>query len=371
MINLFQPDAGRLELDAITEVFSSNWLGAGERVKQFEEAFGRYVGRPAEEMITVASCTEGIFHALAALRLRPTDEVVLPTISFIGAAHAVQATGARIVLCDVDPRTLNPTVGHIEAALTPATRAAVILHYGGEPGAVRDISQLAIEHTFTLIEDAAVGLGSTQDGRSCGTFGDIGVWSFDSMKILTTGDGGMIRCRDEAIRGLIRRSTRLGIGSSGFDRRLDSSRWWELDPPEPGRRANMNDIAAAMGLVQLRRLPAFLEDRRAIAARYDQGLTDVPWITPPPTLEASTARIFYWIQTAPEVRDRLAFHLLERDIYTNYQYWPLHRTRLYRSAGPFPGADHAAASTLLLPLHQRLSEADTDRTLAAIRAFSP
>jgi dTDP-4-amino-4,6-dideoxygalactose transaminase len=372
MINLFQPNAGDAEVAAVSEAFVSNWLGAGSRAREFERAFGAYVDRPAEEMLSVTSCTEGLFQAMAALRLGPGDDVVLPTISFIGAAHAVRSTGARVVLCDVDPLTLNPTVEDIASALTPGTRAVITLHYGGGAGAAAAIAELARRRSLFLVEDAACGLGTFVEGQACGTLGDIGVWSFDSMKAMTTGDGGMVWCQDKEIGDRIRASVRLGVGSSGFGRRTDSARWWEIEPEGVGRRSAMNDVAAAIGLVQLGRLPDFLRRRAQIAATYDARLRDLPWLKLPEPQANETARTFYWVQTAPANRDRLAGHMLERGVYTSFRYWPLHRTRMYASAdGAFPQADTAADSTLMLPLHQGLSGSDVEQVLEAIDAFVP
>lgn len=371
MINVFQPRAGQAELTAIGEVLSSSWLGAGEQVERFERAFADYVGCSAEEVQAVSSCTEGLFHAIAALGLGPGDEVVLPTVSFIGAAHAVRSVGARVALCDVEPATLNPSLEHVESVITPATKAILPLHFGGCPGAVAEIAALARERFLLLIEDAAVGLGSSVDGRACGTLGDLGLWSFDSMKVLTTGDGGMVRCADPEVTERIRRSTRLGLGPTGFGNRHDLARWWEIDPSSLGRRGTMNSIAAAMGLAQFGGLADSLNRRSEIAGAYDVGLRDLPWLSTPRPPDPGAAQIFYWIQSAAEIRDRLASHLLALDIYTTFKYWPLHRTRMYGSDREFPGADRAAESTLLLPLHQGLSDADVAAVLDAIHAFQP
>lgn len=365
MINLFQPSVGPTELAAVEAVFASSWLGTGPAVARFEAAFAVHLDRPDEEVVAVASCTEGLFQAVAALELGPGDEVVLPTISFLGAAHAVQATGARVVLCDVDPHTLNPTAEHVRRVLTPATRAALVLHYGGDPGDVAAIAALARERSLTLIEDAAIGLGSAVGGRACGTLGDVGVWSFDSMKVLTGGDGGMVWCRDRALAARIMSAVRLGVTASGFARRTNR-RWWEIEPAGPGRRATMNDIAAAIAAVQLERLPEFLRRRAAIAAAYDAGFAGLPWLVLPPR-EPHAARTFYWLQT--DHRDRLAQHLLDRAIYSSFRYWPLHRTSMYGDPRPFAGADHAAARTLQLPLHQGLSDADVNAVIDAVRQY--
>jgi aminotransferase len=371
MINLFQPSLGDAEVEAIREVFLSNWLGPGTRVQTFERMFGEYIGRPAAELVAVTSCTEALFQAITALDIGPRDDVILPSVSFIGAAHAVHSSGANVVLCDVDSATLNPGVEHFERAITPNTKAAIVLHYGGSPGAVTEIAASAHARSIFLIEDAAIGLGSLTNSKACGTLGEVGCWSFDSMKTLVTGDGGMVWAKRASIVDRIRNGVKLGVNLSGFHRRAHSDQWWEVDPVLVGRWAPMNDLVAAVGLVQLERLPDFLDRRAEIAARYDAELADLTWLRLPPATAGRTARTFYWIQTAHEIRDRLAHYLLKKDIYTSFRYWPLHRTRMYRSPRPFPGADVAADSTLLLPLHQGLSESDVGRVVEAVRGFSP
>jgi dTDP-4-amino-4,6-dideoxygalactose transaminase len=371
MINVFQPSLGEAEVEAIREVFTSNWVGPGTRVRAFESMFAKYIGRPAHEFVPVTSCTEALFQAVMALGIGPGDEVVLPSVSFVGAAHAVSSSGARVVLCDVDSTTLNPLVGHFDRAVTAKTKAAIILHYGGYAGAVAEIARLADSRSISLIEDAAISLGSFTAGKACGTLGEVGCWSFDSMKTLSTGDGGMLWLKSPAVAERVSNGVRLGVEASGFQRRTRSRQWWEVDPNAVGRWATMNDMTAAVALVQLERLPGFLCRREEIAARYDAELSDLAWLRLPPAAPGRTARSFYWIQTDPELRDRLAYDLLEREIYTSFRYWPLHRTRMYSSTDPFPGADLAAASTLLLPLHQGLSESDVTQIIAAVRTFSP
>jgi aminotransferase len=371
MINLFQPSLGDAEIEAIREVFASNWIGLGARTQAFERMFAKYIGRPDNEVVTVSSCTEGLFQAVIALGIGPGDDVILPSVSFVGAAHAVRSTGARVVLCDVDSTTLNPRVEHIEETITENTKAAIILHYGGYPGAAAEISRLAEDRAFWLIEDAAIALGSFTTDRACGTLGEVGCWSFDSMKTLVTGDGGMVWAKQPVVIERVRNGIGLGVGSSGFQRRASSHHWWELEPMTLGRWASMNDLTAALGLVQLERLPGFLSRRAEVAASYDAGLRDLGWLRLPPPASGRTARTFYWIQTVPIVRDRLAGYLLQHDIYSSFRYWPLHRTQMYESSSSFPGADLAAASTLLLPLHQGLSDSDVSRVIEIIQAFSP
>jgi aminotransferase len=372
MINLFEPSVGDEELAAVRDVFTSRWLGEGGRVDTFRREFGVYIGATESSLNAVNSCTEGLFQAVAALDFGPTDEVILPSVSFVGAAQAVQSTGAVVVLCDVDPMSLNPSVGHIEQALTPRTKAILILHFGGKPGAVSEIADLARERSITLIEDTACAMGSFSNGKACGTFGDIGVWSFDSMKTLTTGDGGMVWTRDELLGHRIRLGTTNGVPATGFEqRRKGSTTWWRVEPEVLGRRSTMNDLAASIGIVQLQKLPDVLCRRRTIAQAYRTALASVEWIKLPDPHPTDAAQTYYWIQVDPPFRDQLARFLLDRGIYSSFRYWPLHRMAMYGCDVTLPGSDLAADRTLLLPLHQGLADADVEQVIESVRSFNP
>jgi hypothetical protein len=195
MINLFRPMLGAAELEAVAEVFESGWVGPGTRTLSFEAAFAEHLGVDPATMIFINSCTAGLFAAIDLTDVKPGDEIVLPSISFVADANAVVARGGRPVFCDVDPRTLNARLVDVDRVLTPRTRAVLLLHYGGYPGEVAQIAAHCQERGITLIEDAACAAASRVDGRACGTFGDIAVWSFDAMKLMTTGDGDALRAR--------------------------------------------------------------------------------------------------------------------------------------------------------------------------------
>lgn len=370
MINVFQPSLGEEELSAVREVFDSCWIGRGPRVAELESSFAARLGVDRDRVTSVNSCTEATFLAMELLDVGPGDEVVLPTVTFVGTANAVAARGARPVFCDVDPRTLNATVHDVTAALTPATTAVLLLHYGGYPGDVVAIAQLCRDRGIALVEDAANGQASRVDGRACGTFGDIGVWSFDHGKIAVSVDGGMFYARDAAVVERAARMAYFGMEqATGYAEALRArARWWEFEVSSFSRRSVMNDVLAAIGCVQLRRLDGFLSRRREVVARYDHALAGVPGLVLPPPLPAGheTSYYLYWVQMDAGIRDRVARALYDRGIYTTFRYPLLHEVRAYGAGGRLPRAERGAATTLCLPLHQALSDADVDHVTAEL-----
>ncbi|MDS1270791.1 DegT/DnrJ/EryC1/StrS family aminotransferase [Lipingzhangella sp. LS1_29] len=369
MINVFQPSLGVDEAEAVASVFTSNWLGHGQRTQEFESAFGEHLGVGAEHLMFISSATAGLFLAARLLDLGPGDDVVMPTISFVSAANAVADSGARPVFCDVDPHSLNPRVADVEQALTPRTRAVFLLHYGGHPGEVAAIAQLCRDRGVSLVEDAACAVASRSGGQACGTFGDIAMWSFDSMKTLVTGDGGMLYVRDAAMAERARYVAYHGLRrGSGFSSARVSGRWWELDVTEFGWRVLGNDVTAAIGCVQLAKLPSNIARRREVAQAYDRLLDGMAGVRLPPPLPErdENSHYFYWVQLDPAIRDQVAADLLDNDIYTTFRYPPLHKVPAYQSGGEFPDAEWAAESTLLLPMHQALTDSDVQQVCTTL-----
>ncbi|MEN8650838.1 DegT/DnrJ/EryC1/StrS family aminotransferase [Streptomyces sp. 21So2-11] len=371
MISLFQPQVGEEELAAVAEVFDSKWLGHGPRTKAFESEFAAHLGVPADHVVFLNSGTSGLFLAVEALGLGPGDDVVLPSMSFLAAANAVMASGARPVFCDVDDHTMNPSWHDIEAALTPSTKAVLLLHYAGYPGDILEIAERCRERGLILIEDAACALGSAVDGRPLGSLGDLAMWSLDAAKILTTGDGGLLYVRDAELVVRARRLAYHGlVHPSGAGYARVSHRWWELEVPEVGRRLIGNDLTAAIGSVQLRRLPGFISRRREIVELYQRELGSAQGLRLPPPLSPGheASHYFYWVQTDPAIRDEAASDLLEAGIYTTFRYAPLHKVPTYKSTGRvLPGTELASGRTLCLPIHPGLSDDDVRTVARALR----
>lgn len=377
MINVFQPSLGKEELHAVKEVFESNWIGKGAKTKMFEEKFLEHLGVKRNEnkkggIVSVNSCTEGLFQVMKSF-VSAGEEVIMPTCSFVGAANAVVDTGARVVFCDVDKRSLNVTAQKIEEKISAKTKAVCILHFGGVPCELEEIVKLCAEKKIVLIEDSATAVSSFYKGKACGTFGEAATWSFDAMKILVCGDGGMIYVKDNDKLKEIRQNIYLGLVSqSGFSNSVDA-KWWEFQIDTFGRRSIMNDISSAIGLVQLKKLPTFIAKRKHIAELYNSLLANAEWLELPPTLKdyQTSSYYMYHIQTKiPQMRDQLASYLRGKGIYTTFRYYPLHWVDLYgQKAQHLPNAEDAALCTLCLPIHHSLSDEEVEFICQQILSF--
>lgn len=371
MINVYQPSLGKEELNRIEQVFESNWLGKGKLTTEFENVFADHLGSDRQHVLSTNCCTEGLFSSMHLCDIKPEDEVIIPTISFVGAANAICANGSRMVLCDVDPRTLNARAEDIEKVITPKTKAIMLLHFGGIPCEMDEIMALADEHGLKVIEDCAAGVCSSYKGKALGTFGDMGMWSFDAMKILVCGDGAMLYFKDPEVRGRAEKWLYFGLETkSGYENSV-AQKWWEFDISCFGHRAIMNDITAAMALEQYKKLPSFMEKRKKVHEFYDSELQGIDWIERPPRLPeyVETSYYFYHIQIKNDKRDELAAYLRECGVYTTYRYFPLHRVRGYNVSGDFPNADYATDNTLCLPMHHSLSDDDLDKIVSLIKEF--
>lgn len=371
MINVYQPSLGQEELDHIAKVFKSNWIGKGQLVNDFEFQFANHVMVEEQHLLSTNCCTEGLFSSMHLLDIKPGDEVIVPTISFVGAANAVCASGAKMVLCDVDRKSLNARAKDIEKVITSKTKAIILLHYGGIPCEMDEIMNLAESHEIKVIEDCAAGVSSIYKGRALGTIGDIGMWSFDAMKILVCGDGAMLYFKDLEIRERAEKWLYFGLETkSGYENSV-AQKWWEFDISSFGHRAIMNNVTAAMALEQLKKLSLFMEKRKAVHEFYEKELSQYDWIVRPLPIpeDCKSSYYFYHIQVINGKRNELAAYLRENGVYTTYRYYPIHRVPGYKVNGCFPNADYAADNTLCLPIHQSISKNDLELIAGVINGF--
>ncbi len=370
-----RPDIGDEEIAAVTEVLRSGWVTTGPQTRLFEQAFTNYLGGGLES-IAVNSATAGLHLALEALGIGLGDEVIVPTLTFTATAEVVRYLGADPVLVDVDPVTLNIDPACIRAAITPRTKAVMPVHYGGLACRMGEILAIAKEHGLKVIEDAAHALPTTWRGTLVGQLAsDVTVFSFYANKTITTGEGGMAVTRNPDLAKRMRVMRLHGMSRDAFDRFTSQTPAWYYEVVAPGFKYNMTDVAAAMGIVQLSRLPDFVKRRQYLANRYQAQLAGLPLVLP---TEAPSGDVHAWhlyvIRLAPSARttrDQVIQALSDRGIGTSVHYVPLHRHPYWRdryqlTPEMFPHGDAAYQTMLSLPLFTAMSDADQDRVISAL-----
>jgi perosamine synthetase len=366
VIQVFKPDIGDEEVAAVSEVLRSGWLGLGPKTAEFEKRFSAYIG--TEAAVGVNSGTSALDLALQLLHISHNHEVIVPTFTFVSTAHVVAYNLATPVFADVDPNTLNISLDDVAAKITPRTRAVLPVHYGGRPvdiDALRDVAG-----DIPIVEDCAHACGSSLRGRKAGSLGDVGCFSFQAVKNLAMGDGGALTLNDPELTARAKRLRWLGIDKGTWDRTEgDRSYWWEYSVDEIGLKCHMNDIAAALGLVQLSRLDAMNARRAEIAKSYTAALADLPEVeTPPPDdNESHSSWHIYCIKC--ERRDDLSVWLQERGISTGVHYKPIHTYRCYGNRPVLPVAERVFPTILSLPMYPSLTDADVDKVVSGITSF--
>jgi perosamine synthetase len=361
MIPVMRPLLGEEEATAAAEVVRSGWVAQGPRVAEFEAAFAATVG--AEHGVAVSSCTTGLHLTLHVLGLRPGDEVVVPSFSFIATANVVRCTGATPVFADVDPVTGNLSSATVAPVLSGRTRAVLAVHQGGVPADVAALRDLAGE--IPVLEDAACAAGSTYRGGPTGAGAPMAAWSFHPRKLLTTGEGGMVTTDDAALAARLRRLREHGMSVSAADRHAASSVVLE-SYEETAFNYRMTDLQAAIGLVQLGRLAGMVERRRALAARYHALLAEVPGVravADPPW--GTTNFQSFWVvlpDEFPGERNDVLQSLAEAGVSARRGIMAAHLEPAYAGHphGPLPVTEHLTHRSVILPLHHDLTATEQE-----------
>jgi dTDP-4-amino-4,6-dideoxygalactose transaminase len=367
------PEIGDEDVAAVTQALRSGWLTVGPRVREFEARFAHYVG--AAHAVAVNSGTAALHLALEAAGVRAGDEVLLPAMTFAATAEVVVQLGARPVLVDCSPDTLNLDPEALEKALTPRCKAVIPVHFAGHPCDMDAVGEIARAHRLTVVEDAAHALPARWRGRMVGTIGDLTCFSFYATKTITTGEGGMITTESPQWAERMRIMSLHGISRDAW-KRYTAEGNWRYDIVAPGYKYNMTDIAAALGMSQLARCDEFVRGRLRCRLRYDQGLGGHPAIALPVVRpDVDHAWHLYVVRIDPGQlridRDQMVALLKQRNIGVAVHFIPLHLHSYYRDtygyhAEDFPNATAAFEQIVSLPIYPRMTDADIDDVIAAI-----
>jgi len=371
-----RPDITEAEIEAVVRALRGGWVTTGPVAAELEDSFASFVGGGVEA-VAVSSATAGLHLALEACGVGPGDEVVVPTWTFTATAEVVRYLGASPVLVDVDPVTLNLAPAAVEAALTPRTRAVLVVHFAGLAADTAGIAAVARPSGVRVIEDAAHALPSSGRGDLVGaaTHSDAAVFSFYATKTVTTGEGGMLTTRDPAIAERARVMRLHGIDRDAFDRYRRTSAW-EYDVVAPGFKNNLPDPAAAMGCVQLARAHEMRNRREEIAGAYLRAWRDLPLdLAPPPGGDDVHAWHLFTVRVRPESgidRDGMIETLAQRGIGSSVHFIPLHHLSYWRrslSFDPqaFPVADTVFPQIVSVPIFSAMTDDEVARVVDAVR----
>ena len=358
-IHWWQPELGAEERDRVLAVLASNYINDGDVTTEFERRMAALLG--ARHAVAATSGTAALFLSLAAIGVGRGDEVVVPDVTFIATANAVTLAGATPVFADVDPRTLTLAPDAFAAAITPRTRAVVPVHVSGRAAAIDRILAIATERSIAVVEDAAEALASRHRGRSLGTFGRTGCFSFSPNKTITTGQGGLVVTDDDALAVRLRELKDQGRpvrGTGGND--IHAS---------VGFNFKLTNVQAAIGLAQLDRLEARVRRLADLYRAYRSALAGIDGIALLP-FDVDRGETPQWVDALADDRDRLVAHLERNDIHCRPFWFPIHTQRPYRAADDgFPVATSVVPKALWLPSALSMTDDDVATVAQRIRGF--
>ena len=373
-VNVIKPWLGSEEIAAVSEAIESGWVAQGPRVAAFEEKFAAKVG--AEHAIAVSSCTTALHLALIAAGVGSDDDVIVPSFSFIATTNAPVYVGANPVFADVEATTGNLTPETIEVALTPRTKAVILVHQGGIPADADAVRAVCEPRGIVVIEDAACAVGSRYRGQHVASDATIAAWSFHPRKLITTGEGGMITTGNADWAARVRRLREHAMSVSAVERHLSV-----LPPAEEylelGFNYRMTDIQAAIGIVQLDRLDSIVQRRREIAGAYQQafsGIAGLRVVADPPDAESNFQS--FWIEVSPPFpldREGLLAHMASQEISARRGIMAAHRQPVYKGhpSGLLPVTERLTDSTVILPVYHQMTATEVARVIAAVLDTSP
>lgn len=369
MIPLFKPCLGKEEEEAVVNTLRSGWLGNGPQSLAFEQKMAKLAG--TKYAVALNSATAAL-HLAFLTSIKPGDEVISPSLTFVAANQAILQAGGKIVFSDCDSETLSSDPEDILNKITSKTKAVLVLHYGGHPADMKPLISVCQKKNITLIEDCAHASGSYYYDQHVGGFGNLGCFSFAAIKNITTADGGMVVTKNKSITERIRHLAWSGISSSTWKRyHGPKTRKWEYAVTGLGFKYQMNDLAASIGLVQFNKLKSNNFKRAQIFKHYNQDFKQLNWVKIPAIKSwAKSSHHNYFIKVDKKIRNKLIDYLNARGISTNVHYLPNH---FYPMFGDFshqvPITNQVWQEIVLLPIFPDLSVKDQEFIIKTLKKF--
>ncbi|MDP3999590.1 MAG: DegT/DnrJ/EryC1/StrS family aminotransferase [bacterium] len=371
-IPLFKPNLGKEELRNLAQVFKTGWVGAGPKTQELEAQFAKSIG--ARHAIGVTSCTAALHIAAQALGIKKGDEVIVPATTVISTPYAALYNGATPVFADVEEDTLCLDPEDFERKITSKTKAVIPVHLGGHSCDMDRIMKIARKYKLYVIEDCANAQGTKYKGRPVGIFGNIGCFSFEAKKNMTTGDGGMLTTNSLQWAEKLRAFRWYGSRNDTWKRFSGNNKYsWHYDVAELGWKYNMNDIMAAIGLAQFKKLPLALSKKDKIRARYNKELQGISWLATPK--DRSYTHSGYWlyvIRIKNGRRDKFIKYMGEKGITTGVHFPPVYHHSYFKKLGISafcPVAEKVGKEIVSLPFFSTMKPSEFSYVVKSIRQF--
>jgi dTDP-4-amino-4,6-dideoxygalactose transaminase len=366
-----RPTISRAAIDDVVACLESGWITTGPKVAQFTEALKEYMDAPY--VLPLASATAGLHLTMLGMDIQPGDEVITTPMTFAATLNTIVLAGGKPVLVDIEPNSLNMDLNKIEAAITDKTKILMPVHFAGLPLDLDQLYDIANRHNLRVIEDAAHAIGAEYKGKRIGGIGDTQVFSFHPNKNITTGEGGCVVTRDEALAKKIALLRFHGMDRESWNR-YGKAGQQDYEIVLPGYKYNMMDIQAAIGVHQLRELDGFIKRREELVMRYQEALSDWPQWHLPATPDFSHRHAWHLYtpllnaEAAGMHRDEFMATMKEKNIGTGLHYravhlYPYYRERFGFKEGDFPNAERASESIVSLPLFPLMTDAEHDRVV--------
>jgi dTDP-4-amino-4,6-dideoxygalactose transaminase len=357
-IRLSKCSVGSEEKEAVLRVLENEYLGMGKEVQAFEEELKIYL-QTEMEVICVNTGTAALHLAIQCLDIGPGDEVLVPSITYVASYQAISATGATPISCDVLEDSCFIDLIDAEKRLTKKTRALMPVHYASDSSKMDEVYLFAKKHNLRVVEDAAHSMGSLRNGKLVGGIGDVLCFSFDGIKNITSGEGGLVVTGDLKLAQRIKDARLLGV-EKDTEKRFLGIRSWQFDVHHQGFRYHMSDLMAAIGRAQLKKISAFSKRRREIAKMYNDAFLGHAKICPLKLNYNEIVPHIYVVKCSGIDRNDLQDSLKDRGVMCGIHYQPNHLLSFFRSSYTLPVAESLGQNLLTLPIHPDLSNEDIE-----------
>ncbi|MGA2392425.1 MAG: DegT/DnrJ/EryC1/StrS family aminotransferase [Candidatus Lustribacter sp.] len=368
-IPVFVPCIGVDTLKHLTDALDVGWLGMGATTKEFEERIASYLGG-GRNVVCTNTGTSALHIACLAAGLGPGDEVITPSFNYVADHQAVRATGASVVMCDINDDDLGVDIASAEALIGPRTKAIIPLHFSGIPCRSAEVYALAKRHGLRVIEDGCHAFGSTIDGAKIGSSGDLACFSFDPVKIITSIDGGCVVTSSAEEVDRLQHYRLLGVDKD-TTLRYKNKRAWDYDVVSEGYRYHLTNIMASIGVSQIKRIDEFIASRQAVCTRYSAAFDGIAGLRVLRRSYADVSPFIYSLRVTGGRREALIEHLTARNVEVGIHFVPVHRHTYFAGArrSPMPVTERVVDEVLTLPLHSLMKEAHVQRVIDGVRSF--